>query len=119
VRRSPDLAEHTTIGIDRVAGRVWLDRDRASLDPDAYGGRFEGPLGEPAGDDGSVLGVRVVVDRSLVEVFVGGTAALTARIYPSRDDSLGVEVVGDARATADVALRAWTLGSIWANATAG
>jgi beta-fructofuranosidase len=119
VRRSPDLAEHTTIGIDRAAGRVWLDRDRASLDPDAYGGRFEGPLGEPAGDDGSVLGVRVVVDRSLVEVFVGGTAALTARIYPSRDDSLGVEVVGDARATADVALRAWTLGSIWANATAG
>ncbi|MCC5949341.1 MAG: glycoside hydrolase family 32 protein [Nitriliruptoraceae bacterium] len=109
VRRSPGLEEVTIITVDREAGQVWLDRDRASLDPTATGGHLGGDTGVAL----PVRRVRVLLDRSLVEVFVDDEVALTARIYPARDDSTGVEVVGSPAAVADVRLRAWTLGSIW------
>ncbi len=109
VRRSPELDEVTTIGIDRDDGRLWLDREQASLDPSARGGR----LGGAPSTSLPMNHVRVLLDRSIIEVFVDDEVALTARVYPSRPDSTGVEVVGTPAAIADVSLRAWTLGSIW------
>lgn len=115
VRRSSDGVERTTIGIDRRARQVWVDRDHASQDPAATGGRYVAPL--PARADGGGNGaveLRVLVDRSIVEVFVGGEVSLTTRIYPSRPDSTGIEVVGVPAHEAS-ALRAFTLGSVWAH----
>jgi beta-fructofuranosidase len=109
VFRSPALEEVTTVGIDRVAGSVWLDRDHASRDPDASGGRYGGTV--PIRPDETRL--RIVLDRSIVEVFIDGRAALTARVYPSRDDSRGIEVIGSAEAVDDMRVRAWPLRSIW------
>jgi beta-fructofuranosidase len=110
IRRAPQLEEVTTIEVDRQAGELWVDRDRSSLDPEALGGRVGGSMGVATAGD---LHLRIVVDRSIVEVFAADRVALTARIYPIRADSLGVEVVGQPSAVADVALRAWTLGTIW------
>lgn len=90
VRSSPDRVEHTTILYDRDAARLTLDRDRASRNPDALGGVHGGDL-RLAPDE--PLELRVYVDRSVVEVFANGQVALTARIYPTRSDSTGVEVV--------------------------
>lgn len=115
VRCSPHEEEVTTIRMDRPARQLWLDRDRSSLDSSAFGGRYGGKI---AGD-GSLDRMRVIVDRSIIEVFVGDEVALTARIYPTRPDSIGVEVVGAPEAVADVDLRAWTLGSIWAGRDSG
>jgi beta-fructofuranosidase len=109
LRRSPDLQEVTTLAIDRDAGRVWLDRDRASLDPSATGGRYGGPVDLAT----ERTDVRVILDRSIIEVFVDERVALTARIYPSRSDSTGVEVIGSPAAVAATSLQAWRLGSIW------
>jgi beta-fructofuranosidase len=109
LRRAPQLQEVSRLILDRRAGEVWFDRNGASLDPTATGGRWGGRIDRTELD----RGVRVVVDRSLVEVFIGGVSTLTARIYPSREDSTGVEVAGSPDAVADVRLRAWTLGSIW------
>jgi beta-fructofuranosidase len=116
IRRSPGLEEVTSIGVDRRAGALWLDRDRASLDPDALGGRVGGAMGVDTSGD---LHLRIVVDRSIVEVFAADRVALTARIYPTRADSLGVEVVGAAAAVDDVSLRAWSLSTIWVAASDG
>ena len=109
VRRSPGLEEHTTIGVDRRSGRVWVDRDHASLDDEVDGGVFTAPVRLPDGP----LEIRVVVDRSIVEVFVTGGVALTTRIYPTRSDSTGVEVVGPPASDVAVELRVWDLSSVW------
>jgi beta-fructofuranosidase len=128
VRADPARREWTSLVIDRDAGEVWLDRSRSSLDATARGGRVGGSfdvVGRPVGTEGSTAGggggvpfdaplpVRIVVDRSLVEVFVAGRVSLTARIYPTLPDSLGVEVAGPGLDTDALALRAWALASIW------
>lgn len=92
VRASPDRQEHTTIVVDRARGRLELDRDHASLDPTAAGGCYGGDL---TLDDDEPVELRVFVDRSIVEVFANDRATLTARIYPTRTDSTGVEVIDD------------------------
>jgi beta-fructofuranosidase len=110
LRRAPQLEEVTTVVIDRAAGALWLDRDRASLDREVTGGCVGGRPSLATAFER----VRVLLDRSIVEVFLDDAVVLTARIYPSCADSTGVEVVGTPTAVADVTLRAWTLGSIWA-----
>ncbi|MFO7778836.1 MAG: glycoside hydrolase family 32 protein [Nitriliruptoraceae bacterium] len=109
LRRSPDGEEVTTLTLDRARGEVWLDRDHASRDPAARGGRYGGSP-DPATP---IDRVRILLDRSIVEVFVDDRVALTARIYPTREDSTGVAVVGTPSSVADVELRAWNLTSIW------
>jgi beta-fructofuranosidase len=95
VRASPDGAEETAIEWDAAARRLSVDRSRSSLDPAARVGRHGGVL-DVGGEE---LELRVFVDRSIVEVFANGRFALTERIYPTRDDSIGVALAatgGDA-----------------------
>jgi beta-fructofuranosidase len=115
VRQSPDRAETTIISVDRPNRRLRLDRSRSSLAPDVEAGIHDGEL---AGDQ-PVEHVRVLVDRSIVEVFVDDRTALTARIYPSRSDSDRIEIVGTPRAVSAVTVRAWTLGPLWKTSTSG
>lgn len=110
VRCSPDRAEATSVGIDLDAGRVWLDREQSSLDPHAADGRYEGAVEVATGDP---VELRVVIDRSIIEVFVANRVALTARVYPTRADSVGVEVVGARIGPDHVGLQAYQLGSVW------
>jgi beta-fructofuranosidase len=147
VRCDPTHREYTAIVIDRAAGEVWLDRSRSSVDVTTRGGRVGGSfrtIGRPVRpsdrtdggtppaapqqdggpdeaadpDAGTPLPVRIVVDRSLLEVFIAERVSLTARIYPALPDSLGLEVV-----TTDLEdvleLGVWELGSIWADADVG
>jgi beta-fructofuranosidase len=87
---SPGGEEETAVVWD--AGRLAVDRSRSSLDPRSLDGVHGGPLDIGDGD----LELRVLVDRSIVEVFANGTFALTERIHPTREDSTGValEAVG-------------------------
>jgi beta-fructofuranosidase len=65
-----------------------LDRSRSSLDPDVDTTPLAGQV--PVGADGSVH-LRVLVDRSALEVFAGGRP-LTSRVYPTRRNALGLGV---------------------------
>ena len=103
--------EVTTLTLDRAQGEVWLDRQHASLDPTARGGRYGGAIDA----DIPIERVRVIVDRSIVEVFVDDQVTLTARIYPTRCDSTGIEVVGTRDSADGVDPRAWVLASIRAD----
>jgi len=62
---------------------------------------------------GDTVKLRVFVDRSVVEVFCQGRHYLGKRVYPSRDDSLGVAVYAIGGSARLVGLTAWTLSSIW------
>jgi Beta-fructosidases (levanase/invertase) len=87
VRGSPTGDEETLIRIDRIAGRVELDRSRSSKSGEGLGGIHGGPFivapGEP-------IELRVLVDRTIIEVFVNESVALTGRIYPVGPDSVGI-----------------------------
>ena len=75
--------------------------------PEPYKSRYAGRpyLGEIAFVDAQVgrvlsyLDAHSLLDRTIVEAYANGCACLTARIYPSREDSRGVALVvqgGDA-----------------------
>jgi len=90
VRAAPDGSEQTLILYDRKEERLKADYERSSLstevDRRVQSGQFE--LGE-----GETLKLRVFLDGSVIEVFANGRACLTARVYPTRPDSLGVGLV--------------------------
>ena len=90
VRRSPEGAEQTVIVYDSGAQSLAVDRERSSLDPtsqrDVRSARLE--LGQA-----ETLRLHIFVDHSVLEVFANGRVCLASRIYPTRSDSLGVELL--------------------------
>jgi len=58
------------------------------------------------------LKLRVFVDRSVVEVFVNGRQCIAVRVYPGRDDSLGVSLRSQGRDATLKSLDAWQMKNI-------
>jgi fructan beta-fructosidase len=99
--------EETLVGYDAASSRLFVDRTRSGRSDfhPAFAGRHWGPL---ALEDG-LLRLRVLVDRSSVEVFGGdGRTVISDRIFP-RPTSRGVAVFAEGGAAALVLLRAWPL----------
>ena len=63
--------------------------------------------------EGEPLQLRVFVDRSVVEVFANGRQCLAVRVYPEREDSVGVSLRSQGGPSVVGSLRAWRMGSIW------
>ncbi|MES3161716.1 MAG: glycoside hydrolase family 32 protein [Halorubrum sp.] len=105
VLESPDRAEHTRIRYTR-AGDLVVERDDASRDHRSNTEPHQmavSPHDEP-------LSLRVFVDRSVVELYANDRHCLTTRVYPTRQDAVGVSLRSeDGRATVS-ALSAWELG---------
>ena len=59
------------------------------------------------------LKLRVFVDRSVVEVFVKGKLYLAMRVYPSRQDSVGVSLRAQGQDAVLKRLDAWQMQAIW------
>jgi beta-fructofuranosidase len=62
---------------------------------------------------GEPLQLRVFVDKSVVEVFVNGKQCVAMRVYPERDDSLGVSLRAQGRDALLKSLDAWQMGNIY------
>ena len=100
VLRSPDAKERTRITFYREKGGMYailpyttdsvvsLNTSESSLDPAARIMPDE-ILNLPK-ERSEDLEFRIFVDRSVVEVFVNGKVVLQSRVYPSRDDSVGI-----------------------------
>lgn len=104
---TPDGAERTVLSITRRGDvvEVLLDRSASSLDPTLDVVALRGGVRV---DASGVLDLRVLVDRSAVEVFVAGVP-LSARVYPTRPDATGLRLSASAGGEV-VAARAWRLG---------
>lgn len=110
---SPDGEEETVITYDRAAQQFVVDFSRSSLDPQLRkylvyhdGSKTDFPWGKnaqppenPYVSDQKVayaekeaMELRIFVDRSVIEVFVNNDICLTQRIYPTREDSLGIRL---------------------------
>jgi beta-fructofuranosidase len=103
VRRSPDGAQGTRIAYDRARATLAVDRDRAGA---GDGGVHAAPLPLGAGE---TLRLRVLVDRSSVEVFArDGRVVLTDRVYPD-PASVGIALEVKGGRARLVSLRAFPL----------
>jgi sucrose-6-phosphate hydrolase SacC (GH32 family) len=56
---------------------------------------------------------RVFIDRSVVEVFVNDRQYLAMRVYPGRQDSLGVSLQARGQNAVLKSLDAWQMKAIW------
>ena len=63
--------------------------------------------------EGEPLRLRVFVDRSVVEVFANGRQCLAVRVYPEREDSVGVSLRSQGGPSVVRSLASWQMGSIW------
>lgn len=118
------MNEHTQILLRLSAERLDIDRSRSTQLPNINTGVESAPFTlfrratEDSSDDSDddddendtiePWQLRVFVDNSVIEVFANGRLALTTRIYPSRNDSLGLSLHGG---TAWRDVRVWELGS--------
>ncbi len=109
LRRSPGGREQTTLRYDATRDRLTIDLAKASLDPAPARGTVGTTAHRPP--DGP-LRLHVFLDRSVIEVFCGGRACLSARSYPTRPDSTGVQVFADGGRAALRRLAVWRKGSI-------
>jgi beta-fructofuranosidase len=114
VRCSPDGEEETLVVFDRPQGALRLDPARASLSDETCG--REAQVAPFALAAGGALSLRIFVDRSIVEVYANGRQCVTKRIYPSRADSLGVQVFASGGPATVVSADVWRMASIWPTA---
>jgi sucrose-6-phosphate hydrolase SacC (GH32 family) len=96
VLRSESTGEETVIRLglptrDSLAGHLRVDRMRSSLNPLVFRSTQTAAFRWPATEQ---LRVRVLVDVSIVEIFVLDTGvAVTTRVYPIATDATSIEVV--------------------------
>ena len=99
--------EQSVVGYDVAKQEVFIDRTRSgnvAFHP-AFAGRHAGPLLARAGR----VRMRIVVDKSSVEVFANdGETVLTDLVFP-RSGSDGVEVFASGGSCEVVQFRAWPL----------
>jgi beta-fructofuranosidase len=87
-----DGSEATIVGYDAVAGELFVDTTSSSRRDLGLKVREAGPLKLAAGEK---LKLRILVDRSVVEVFANDRQAITRRIYPDpASTQLGVFAEG-------------------------
>ena len=97
--------EQTLVFYDAVEKKLKVDTTKSSL--------TEGPRSVEAGPlelkADEPLQLRVFVDRSVVEVFANGRQAVMRRIYPSRQDSVGVAVFSRGTSARVTHFEAWDM----------
>ncbi|WP_276502793.1 glycoside hydrolase family 32 protein [Terrimonas pollutisoli] len=62
---------------------------------------------------GEKLKLRIFIDKSIVEVFVNNKQCVAARVYPGRDDSIGLSVRSQGQSSELISLDAWQLKNIY------
>jgi len=62
---------------------------------------------------GETLKLRIFIDKSVVEVYVNDRQCIAARVYPGRNDSLGVSVRSQGYDAELLSFEAWQISSIY------
>lgn len=105
---SADGTEHLDITLDPTAGQLTVSRDHASLDPRARAGTYTLPCPAAKVADTPVE-LRIIVDRSIVEIYLASGQTLALRFYPLGDPPWRLQAHTTANGCADFAVEAWEL----------
>lgn len=105
VRCSPNGEEETLVYYDADDKKLKIDTRKSSLK--------EGPKSIESGplelNAGETLKLRVFIDKSVIEVFANDRQAVMRRVYPTRDDALGIKLFSvDGKYTVR-SLKAWNM----------
>jgi beta-fructofuranosidase len=90
---------------------ISLDNTRSSILPDVRSRPPE--TAQVALNKGESLKLRVFVDKSVVEVFANGKQCVALRVYPGREDSVGVSLRAQGQDAQLKSLDAWQMRTIW------
>ncbi|MFI6033521.1 GH32 C-terminal domain-containing protein [Streptomyces sp. NPDC051315] len=101
--------QETVIGYDTTTQELYVDRTRSGAVD--FASTFPGVQRAPLRAENGTVRLRVLVDRSSVEVFGGrGEAVITDQIFPD-PDSRGVQVFAENGSVTLDRARVWRLGS--------
>ncbi|MCF1593219.1 glycoside hydrolase family 32 protein [Streptomyces muensis] len=106
---SADGTEYLDIRIDPEAGELVVDRDHSSLDPRAHGGTFRVPCPEAKAAAGAPVELRLVVDRSVAELYLPSGQTLTLRFYPVGGTPWRIEARSGGGGSLRYTVGAWNL----------
>lgn len=107
---SPDGQEQTRLVYNGPERRLILERNDSSLSAGVDRATQEAPLSL---DERGELRLHIFLDRSVLEIFANAHTGLVGRAYPTRPDSLGLDLFvrrGEVRLKS---MSVWSLGSIW------
>lgn len=108
IMADPEGREYVEVGLSRAADgglSAYVDRDRASLDASARGGVYTAQVG----DGPDPVRLRILVDHSLLEVFVDDAVTFTVRVYPQLATSRGLAQLVTGNLVHVRALTVWPL----------
>ena len=116
VLRSPNREEYTRIALFKHRGYqkqslISIDTSYASILPDVLSRAPE--MAPVSLGNNESLKLRVFVDKSVVEVFVNGKQCVAVRVYPGREDSVGVSLRAQGQDAMLNSLDAWQMKSIY------
>jgi len=102
---SPDGEEQTLVYYDAIEKKLKVDTNKSSL--------MEGPKSVEAAPfelkPDEPLELRIFVDKSVVEVFANDRQAVMRRVYPSREESVGVTLFSNGGPINVATLDVWDL----------
>ena len=106
-----DDGAFTLVAYDREKRQLFVDRTDSGNT--GFSKDFPARTSAPLRLEGGRLRLRVLVDRSSVEVFAGdGRVAMTNLVFPPRS-ARGIEFYSNGGTAGPVTGEMWTLGSIW------
>ncbi len=125
VRQSPQGEEQLPVMISLDDNIVYTDISQATLNPKVkyrrltykesfealpedqrYVTRQEAPFTLKPGE---TVDLHIFIDKSIVEIFVNGRQCVTQRIYPTREDALGISLVSKDAPMTVRDLRIWDM----------
>ena len=108
VRSTEDGQEETVIFYDSLKKTLNVDRLKSSKASDVR----KGIQGGEFSLDGNTLKLHIYLDRSMVEVYANNTKSITTRVYPTREDALGVSVWANGDVTVK-SMEIWSMNSAY------
>jgi beta-fructofuranosidase len=103
---APDGSEETVVGYDRLTQTIFIDTQRSSSQgmglKTVEAGPFQLGGNEP-------LHLRILIDKSVVELFANDRQAVLRRIYPSQPESVQAKLFSEGGATRVHSVTAWEM----------
>ncbi|MXN91746.1 T9SS type A sorting domain-containing protein [Flavobacterium sp. Sd200] len=110
IRRSNDGAEVTRLYYDAVNKNIILDKSSSSLSGNVEDKvLISQPYSEAA--FGKPQTFHVFIDNSIIDVFINEKAAFSARIYPSKTDSKGIQLYSNGGTTTFTSVVTYSTGT--------
>ncbi|MFW5725137.1 MAG: GH32 C-terminal domain-containing protein [Bacteroidota bacterium] len=106
VFRHEDNQEYTSLIFDLANHRISFSREFSSMTPGTPG---DFRSGDYIFDYRDTIHVNIFMDHSTVEVFVDNLTVFSFRVYPSREESQGLDFIVTQGQAEIVSLDAWTL----------